>query len=156
MTEDKRQPMPLPTIDRSKWGAGPWDGEGDWIVFEHAGLPCRIVRHRLGHLNGYVGVPKGHPAYRVGYEDVDVEAHGGLTWSARLVAGEAADTPFWWLGFDCAHSGDLQPGMREYLPDRGFFADHHYWTVLEVRAECARLADQLVEQAAERLAQQGA
>ena len=50
MSEQKEQ-FGLPVISREGWGDGPWD-EDDIYVFDHAGLPCRIVRNRMGSLCG--------------------------------------------------------------------------------------------------------
>lgn len=59
------------TVDKSTWERGEWDNEPDkkqWLD-EETGLPCLIVRGCItGALCGYVGVPKGHPAYRYHYD----------------------------------------------------------------------------------------
>jgi hypothetical protein len=45
-----------------------WETEPDKHEWEHAGLQCCIVRvSELGHLCGYVGVPKSHPLYEIRY-----------------------------------------------------------------------------------------
>jgi len=65
-----------------------WMDEPDRQEFEHAGLKCLILRHpELKQLNGYVALPKGHPCYGKGYDNIDVEVHGGLTFSERLLVG---------------------------------------------------------------------
>jgi hypothetical protein len=50
-------------LPKAKWGPGPWQDEPDRVDFEHAGLPCAIIRnlHVTGSLCGYVGVPDSHP-----------------------------------------------------------------------------------------------
>ena len=105
---------------------------------EFSGYPCRIVRTGLGHLCGYVGVPPDHPAFEEHYDEVDVECHGGLTYvgfSQRV----------WWLGFDCAHSGDISPGMvpRSRLAKAESGAS--YKTLSYVESECRKLSKQLKE-----------
>ena len=64
--------------------------------------------------NGYVLVPKGHPFYGVYYDEIDVDVHGGLTFS-ELVDAEIVkrwpgltddDIGFWIIGFDTAHARD--------------------------------------------------
>jgi hypothetical protein len=53
--------------------------------------------------------------------------------------GEPDDV--WWFGFDCAHSGDLVPGMPLYTGlAGGVYRDQAY-----VRGECAKLAAQLAQ-----------
>lgn len=136
-------------VDRSGWPNGPWDAEDDRIEWKtEAGLPALIVRNTgIGNLCGYVGVPKGHVAHGKGYDDVQVDVHGGLTYAESCggrichipAPGESDDV--WWLGFDCAHLGDNNPGMRKY-PMRGHSS---YKDVLFVRSEVESLAKQLSE-----------
>src|SRR5438477_3224946 len=70
-------------VPRSEWGPGPWQDEPDRVDFEHAGLPCLAHRGPSGQWCGYVGLPPTHPAYGQHYDQVDVDAHGGLTYSDR-------------------------------------------------------------------------
>jgi len=62
----------------------PWEHEPDreeW-VHELTGYKCTVWRHQtLGSLNGYVAIPKGHRVWGFGYDDVEVEVHGGLTYA---------------------------------------------------------------------------
>lgn len=54
--------------DKSTWGEGPWTSEPDRLEFETAcGLTGLVLRGPLGALCGYVGVPPGHPLYKVHY-----------------------------------------------------------------------------------------
>lgn len=57
------------TIDKSKWGKGPWQKEPDRMEWEHKGLPCLIVRGPVGAWCGYVAVPPSHPWHGIGYSD---------------------------------------------------------------------------------------
>jgi hypothetical protein len=141
-------------IDKTAWGPGPWMDEPDKVQWEDAatGLPCLAVRGPLGNWCGYVGLADGHPAYRQSHERMDVEVHGGLTYSASCAtetdeshsichvpsAGEAEAR--WWLGFDTAHLGDYAPAMHGRLPAwlRGT-----YRTLAYVQEECRHLARQL-------------
>ena len=111
--------MSDPTSDaRKEWGDGPWTSEPDHLNFEAHGLPCMLNRTNMGNWCGYVAVPPGHPAHGKGYDDVDVHVHGGLTY-AEACQGVLCHVPkpgepdnVWWLGFDCAHLGDLVPSMN--------------------------------------------
>lgn len=112
-------------VDKSKWGDGPWQKEPDkayWVDPE-TDLDCLIVRNPiLGQLCGYVGVPKDHPFYKKGYDDCDVDVHGGLTFAnfCQKTKDEAhgichkpdkgRPKKVWWLGFDCGHCYDAIPG----------------------------------------------
>lgn len=147
---------------------GPWDGEPDKAQWVDAatGLDCLAVRNHYGAWCGYVGLPSTHPLYGTHYSDVTVTVHGGeLTFSERCneeapegygichipLPGRPDDV--WWLGFDCGHYMDLQPGLAallESLPDRptvpgsGMFT-LVYRTLEYVQRECERLAKQLAE-----------
>jgi hypothetical protein len=108
-------------VDKAGWDAGPWMDEPDRVDFHHAGFPCLLLRHeRWGHWCGYVGLPPGHPLYGKGYNDIDVAAHGGLSY-AEGCAGPICHVPqpgepdaVWWVGFDCGHWLDVSPGMIAY------------------------------------------
>lgn len=152
------------TVDKSRWPAGPWQSEPDKRQWrdEATGLPCLIVRNRrTGILCGYVGVSRGHPLFEQHYDAAEsIGVHGGLTFADRCQPGEEAesichvvepgeDDAVWWLGFDCAHSGDHQPcydhfgSMLTGLLEGGHgsaYRDFPY-----VAAECASLARQLFD-----------
>ena len=71
-------------IEKSAWGPGPWQDEPDRIEFEHAGLPCLMLRSTTGgNWCGYAAVPPGHPAHGKPYQDVDADVHGGLTYADK-------------------------------------------------------------------------
>lgn len=134
--------------DKFRWPAGPWDDEPDRVDWIHEGLACMLIRNPIGAWCGYVGVPREHPAYDQSYWDVDVDVHGGLTYSDRC-AGHICHVPqegmpddVFWFGFDCAHSGDVVPGL---VMHRGFFPGFEptYKNVGWAKAETERLAEQL-------------
>ncbi len=86
--------------------------ERNWTAH---GLDCATLLIDLGagysHRCGYVRVGEDHPWFGREYDDesVDVDAHGGLTFSRPNPAPEkfGIDIPDgWWFGFDCAHLGD--------------------------------------------------
>jgi len=128
-------------VDKSEWPSGVWHTEPDEHHWEHAGFKCMVLRPRLGHLCGYIGVEEGHPLYGVSYDDVykqhGVRVHGGLTFSDQYEwLGNT-----WWIGFDCAHLGDLSPGCKPY----GSFDGDKYRDFGWVITETERLAEQLQE-----------
>lgn len=155
------------TIDKSTWGPGPWQDEPDKRQWENqpTGLPCLIVRGPAGALCGYVGIPKGHPYYGRHYDEVPVEAHGGLTFgdycrvdspedsSICHVPGPGEPDDVYWLGFDCAHAGDVSPATdalirqrydpQEWANRMQVFAGYVYRDVAYVTAEVDALAVQL-------------
>jgi hypothetical protein len=95
--------------------------EGDEKEFKYRGFICIIKRiQEMGHLCGYVGIPKSHRFYGKSYRDIedmaDIKVHGGLTFSNEFIPDmekETAGRDLWFIGFDCAHAGDLMPYMLQ-------------------------------------------
>ena len=164
------------SIDKTSWPRGPWDGEPDKAQWpdEATGLPCLAVRGPVGAWCGYVGTKEGHPFFGVSYScgrwsDDDgydtspegcLEVHCGLTFSDFCqkskdettgichVPGEGEDDRVWWLGFDCAHAGDItcikhRPMDQVLVDDEDTWPEETYKTLAYVHKECASLADQL-------------
>lgn len=124
----------------------PWENEPDFGSFtdDATGYPFVIVRHpTIRHLCGYVGLPEGHPWHGKGYDHCRLlnddwpEVHGGLTYAARAAPKQEPDGR-WWIGFDCAHTGDFSPGLG-CMSARDFEV---YRTWDYVARECASLAAQ--------------
>ena len=119
-------------LDKSSWPSGPWHSEPDTHYFTHQALPCAIIRSEQGHLCGYVGVEKYHPS--VNSTTSNLFVHGGVTWERW-----GDDNGLFWIGFDCAHDGDLVLKHKDRaLP--GTYRDIHY-----VRNEVMWLAEQLAQ-----------
>ncbi len=147
-------------IDKTQWPErGPWDSEPDKAQWtdEATGLPCLAVR-AYGHWCGYVGITEGHPGFGKDYDFLNVDVHGGLTYADFCQTGEHAlvchvpepgqSAHVYWLGFDCAHSGDKTPATNEttyrinlQYPHREGY--EHYRDLAYVQAECGNLAKQL-------------
>jgi hypothetical protein len=120
--------------------SGPWATEPNKMQWVDAatGLPCLIVRGPLGALCGYAGVYPGHPFHKHHYDAVDVDVHGGLTFSDGCahsadesqgichIPEPGTSDDVWWFGFDCSHCDDFVPGM-----------DHLFMTRLSLRQEVA-------------------
>ena len=105
-----------------------------------AGLRAVVVTTDMGHKCGYVGVPVGRPFHGKHYDDVDVEVHGGLTWSdAGGEEGYPVAGTEWWLGYDCAHAGDYVPRLGRIQGD-DVYRDLDFCI-----RECESLARQIVE-----------
>lgn len=150
-------------IDKSKWERGTWDQEPDKVqwIDEVSGLDCLAVRKpNHGAWCGYVGVPESHRYFGKHYDDCGADVHGGLTFAGACedgaqegegichVAEPGRPDKIWWLGFDCVHVGDLAPAHRKLALTYGFsdLSSGHedvYRTFDYVKAECARLAEQL-------------
>lgn len=146
------------------WGYGEWVEEPDEVLFEHEGIKCKIIRICLcdgpgtlpdgtylmfgGYLCGYIFVPKDNPNFGILYEDIEMDVHCGLSYSRMQDDG-------YWIGFDCAHSGDLVPSNVvlkklfhvDYLIPEGF-ENHHlfnptYKNMNFCIQECKSMAEQI-------------
>ena len=102
--------------DHAEW----IDGEVDHPTTNATGFKCRIVRNKTtGTLCGYVGIPKEHRFWGIGYDadrelqDISRNVHGGLTYS------EQGDDGWWYFGFDTAHADDFAPAIVELLIETG-------------------------------------
>lgn len=136
--------------DKKDWRRGAWDEEPDkahWVD-STTGLDCLIVRGGSGALCGYVGVPESNSeCFGKDYDDVDVDVHGGLTFSSACqeringichAEEDAANNTVWWLSFDCAHGGDLSPRHSYTLWSNDTYKNFEY-----VKHEVEKLALQL-------------
>ena len=82
--------------------------------------------------NGYVGIGKDHPLFRVDYSQLwssDLEVHGGITFSELIDCKDENSEwhvldGMWAFGFDTAHGGDDQYSCNELYVKRqlGYFA----------------------------------
>lgn len=147
---------------------GPWDEEPNRVEFESYGFNCLLVRNPfMFNWCGYVGVSPNHPDYGKSYDDDsfdNIEVHGGLTYAEHCQdvichVTEASDDRLYWFGFDCAHAGDLVPGMEasrklwsatqqvmeEQIAKLSFLRKPIYRDVKYVKEETKRLAWQLYE-----------
>lgn len=147
-----------------------------WTDIE-TGYRCGIIRHpKFGSLGGYVRVPDNHPLAGKSYSaratipagwmerhvniDQDVGAINVFCASLKMTETEAelclllfchggltyGDDG--WLGFDCGHAGDLQPGIKYMLRQAGVSTRINgdvYREFPYVKAQCTRLAKQIWE-----------
>ena len=85
-------------------------------------------------LCAYLGVPVGHPLAGHSYEDLSVEAHGGLTFASE--GGRDTWPEGWyWYGIDYAHAGDYNFYFDEHPSIFTTPTQDKKWTVEEVKAD---------------------
>ena len=151
------------------WGYGDWVEEADEALFTYKGIKCCVMRMAvwegsprqlsLGQLNGYVKIPDDHPLFGkdIYEEEVEIEVHGGLTYG-----GDLKDNGDFWMGFDCAHSGDLVPSLGKRLESKliglpaglpkkyykkfsSFLNEPIYRNMRFCIEECKKMVDQVLE-----------
>ncbi len=148
---------PNPKREAKRWAAG-LSGRG-WRVLASPGISPEAIRlHEMSeNLHKSLWARRRDTRRSCGNawcshtpESV-LEAHGGITYSGACSPGEGGrgicHTPspgdprdLFWFGFDCAHCGDVVPGMPF---GSSLMSDGQYCDVGYVAAECARLAGQL-------------
>ena len=129
-------------------------------TFTYKGYKCLIKRLKdTGHLNGYVGLSAEHELHGVNYNNLNIECHGGLTFSDFW---EEENDGLWYIGFDCGHAWDMQPLLYVNLkqivhsykldgvehtyesePNYDIIDGTTYKDIEYVRNECKAIVDQL-------------
>jgi len=132
-------------MDRSKWPQGPWSEEPDresWVD-ETTGFQCLIQRHpEMGHLCGYIAVDATHPWHDKHYECIHADVHGDLTYAGHKRL-DNPESELWYIGFDCAHAGDVVPNLLASYPQWMLhLRDEEYRDWAYVRLEVLSLARQ--------------
>ena len=98
-------------------------------------ISCSIHRNDVFALCGYITLTKDNSLYGVEYDDINIQAHGGINY-CRYDGNEN-----WVIGFDCAHHGDLTPyfllNEDSIFGLRGIYRDMQY-----VKSECESMAEQ--------------
>ena len=122
-------------IDSKKWLY-----EQDYFRGTYSGYEYVIKRmSHLGNLCGYVKVKSKWLENKGDYEFFEdiIDVHGGVTYFSTLFleGGE------YWVGFDCAHDGDILP----YMYKNSQLNYSEYRDLRYVRKECKRMIKQLKE-----------
>lgn len=93
----------------------------------------------------YVFIPKGHRFYKQSYEKIDIDCHGGLTFSSNdLIFNPIENNNDWVIGWDYAHYDDYM-GYYEFdcLKDCESFSHSKKWTTEELLDEVKSVINQI-------------
>jgi hypothetical protein len=114
--------------------------EGDELQWDYTCsngviIHCSIHRNDVKALCGYITLTKDNSLYGVDYDDINISAHGGLTYQGY------DQNENWVIGFDCGHYGDLTPYflLKEDFPFNSF---GEYRDMKYVKSECESMAEQ--------------
>ena len=88
-----------------------------------------MIMRGPGALCAYIGVPIDHPLSGKDYDDLNLDCHGGLTFSSEGDNEGAFPGGYWWYGWDYAHCND-----KLFYDDIGSGEDHA-WTVSGIAKE---------------------
>ena len=96
---------------------------------DHLGFEWIVVHNGMGYRCGYVRLPHGHPWHGRGDLEEIVECHGGVTFAEPdRPCDKGGEDDAFWVGFDCAHAGDL--------PDRSLPGYERRRSELFARIQC--------------------
>jgi hypothetical protein len=115
-------------------------------ILEHGmcfGLFYWIVSYGT-HPCAYIMIPINSKYFEKDYEEIDVDVHGGLTYSNNYLPFEAKndETKAWYIGWDYAHCGDYV-GYEERVP-KEFRVSGKKWTTEEIKNEVREACYQIV------------
>ena len=95
------------------------------------------------HPTAYVKIPESHKYYQKIYDDIDIDVHGGLTYSRdHLWISESQRLDGWFIGWDYAHYDDY---AGYYTKRDSSLYELNRWTTEEIREEVYKVCEQLRE-----------
>ena len=89
------------------------------------------------HPTAYVEIPKGHKLFNKDYRKIDIDVHGGLTYSdsSLYTSEEKVIKNSWFIGWDYSHCTDYYPDLN----------DGKKWTTEEMIEDCIYVINQLFD-----------
>ena len=91
------------------------------------------------HPTAYIEIPKGHILDGKDGDELDINVHGGITYSRHEMYGIKTDN--WYIGWDYAHLGDYL-GYEEELYPR---ANHKKWSTAEIERDCKKAIEEIID-----------
>ena len=96
------------------------------------------------HPTAYIKIPEEHKYYGKDMDEIDLEVHGGVTYSRdHLWINENDRLEGWFVGWDYAHFGDYI-GFELLMPEE-FRTGGKKWTTEEIFKEVKEACYQLVK-----------
>lgn len=94
------------------------------------------------HPTAYIEIPKNHKYYLKYYDDIDIDVHGGLTYSEDYLNLENEKiNNSWFIGWDYAHFDDFIGYELNYPIE--FRTNGKKWTTKEIQEEVYDVCKQL-------------
>ena len=96
------------------------------------------------HPTAYVEIPKNHKYYLKHYDEIDIDVHGGLTYSKNyLYTNENDKLDGWFIGWDYAHFDDFIGYELNYPSE--FRTNSKKWATEEIQKDVYSVCKQLKE-----------
>ena len=102
------------------------------------------------HPTAYVEIPKGHELYEKDYGEININVHGGLTYSDHFLWGDngllGVEKNSWFIGWDYAHYNDYDGYFGERENDlQNLMGDLKKWSTDEIIYDCIDVINQIIE-----------
>lgn len=98
------------------------------------------------HPTAYIEIPQGNKLYGKDYSQIDLDVHGGLTYSSDTLMLIKSNS--WFIGWDYAHAEDYMGYYEEFkeynIHTLNSDYDNKKWTTKEIIAECKRAINEIV------------
>lgn len=101
------------------------------------------------HPTAYIKIPKTHKYYGIDYNDLDINVHGGLTYSKNKLIINFKELKGWFIGWDYAHYGDYVSWQEKTLSKIKEWGSSKFsnkkWTTQEILEDVKSVCKQLKE-----------
>lgn len=122
------------------------------ILFEgkYCGYEFYIINYG-SHPCAYVRIPRESKLFGKTYielydEDIDINVHGGLTYSNYYLRGVNEEGTSWFIGWDYAHCNDYTYfECVEIDKHNSLFENNKKWTTEEIFKHVTEVIDQIME-----------
>ena len=109
---------------------------------EFKGFKFAIVSYGT-HPCCYVFLPKEHKYYGKSYDEIDIDCHGGLTYSDEDLIFNPLVNDDWVIGWDYAHFNDYSGIYKEECLEKFDHSQYKKWTTEELFEEVKQVIEQL-------------
>ncbi len=94
------------------------------------------------HPTAYIEIPKTSDLYGKDYNNIDIDVHGGLTYSDDQLHSVKENT--WFIGWDYAHLNDYA-GYEEIMPEN-IRTGGKMWTTEEIFEDVVSAIEQIIKE----------
>lgn len=106
------------------------------ISDSYKGFEYKVISYGT-HPCCYVALPEEHEFYGETYSNIDIECHGGMTFSELWDFGDGKK---YYIGWDYAHCYDYMGYYKEY---GSVLKENKKWSTAELIEECKKVIEQL-------------
>ncbi len=113
------------------------------ILYEGLYLGFQFYILNLGtHPTAYIEIPRTSKLYGKGYNDIDLDVHGGLTYANSDLNGVKNNS--WFIGWDYAHCGDYYGYDIRWKGTELDSENNKKWTTEEIFNDVVNAIEQII------------